>query len=46
MQAELDRVAEYWRAEKERDVAAEREFERRELLRMGRLPQPRPSGRG
>lgn len=44
-QARLDREAEYWRREKERGRAAERELERRERPRMGRLPQCVPRGR-
>lgn len=44
-QARLDAQAEYWRREQERTRAAEREMERREAPRMGRLPQCVPRGR-
>lgn len=44
-QARLDAQAEYWRREQERTRAAEREMERREAPRMGRLLQRVPRGR-
>lgn len=45
VQARLEREAEYWRGEKERALAAERELEEREKPRMGRLPSCVPRGR-